>query len=243
MPDDKCPKCHLPMFPGTVRAVSVSAVAQGPDRTFVPPEGQFCLETDNVPCLSRQLAEAKAARETAELVAADRNNRATTLTKLLDREHERCDDLRRRLLLHSQKAADEYWAWQGDGEDHLESLTCPVLIPATELRNIIAAKETAEAACAAMRKDCAWQCSSYEDGARYCDFCHQKLPDHDRCCIFADTLGQALLDRLERYREALEAIRDGCRCTCGEPRNIYCPRCDAVAALDEKEKTDAEADD
>ena len=66
MPDDKCPKCHLPMFPGTVRAVSVSAVAQGPDRTFVPPEGQFCLETDNVPCLSRQLAEAKAARETAE---------------------------------------------------------------------------------------------------------------------------------------------------------------------------------
>jgi hypothetical protein len=31
----------------------------------------------------------------------------------------------------------EYWAWQPDEENHLESLTCPVLIPAEWLRNLI----------------------------------------------------------------------------------------------------------
>jgi len=30
----------------------------------------------------------------------------------------------------------DYWIWQGDGEDHLESLTCPVLIEAQDLRDL-----------------------------------------------------------------------------------------------------------
>ena len=34
---------------------------------------------------------------------------------------------------------DDFWAWQGDGEDHLESLTCPVLIIAKDLQAIIEA--------------------------------------------------------------------------------------------------------
>lgn len=38
--------------------------------------------------------------------------------------------------LHRAKATGEYWAWQGDGEYHLESLTCPVLIPAEVLRKL-----------------------------------------------------------------------------------------------------------
>lgn len=29
---------------------------------------------------------------------------------------------------------NEYWMWQGDGEDHLESLTCPVVISVTKMR-------------------------------------------------------------------------------------------------------------
>ena len=33
---------------------------------------------------------------------------------------------------------EEMWYWQGDGEDHLESLTCPVLIEAADLRAILA---------------------------------------------------------------------------------------------------------
>ena len=35
--------------------------------------------------------------------------------------------------------AGNYWAWQGDGMDHLESLTCPVVIRPEQLREIIKA--------------------------------------------------------------------------------------------------------
>lgn len=44
--------------------------------------------------------------------------------------------LKAQLSMHRAKANGEYWAWQGDGEDHLESLTCPVLIPAESLRKL-----------------------------------------------------------------------------------------------------------
>lgn len=36
-----------------------------------------------------------------------------------------------------EAATGNYWRWQGDGQDHLESLVCPVLIDATDLRAII----------------------------------------------------------------------------------------------------------
>jgi hypothetical protein len=39
-----------------------------------------------------------------------------------------------RMMIQHQKG--EYWCWQGDGEDHLESLTCPVLIQAGTLREM-----------------------------------------------------------------------------------------------------------
>lgn len=35
--------------------------------------------------------------------------------------------------------AGEYWAWDPNGENHLETLSCPVLIPAEWLRNMLAA--------------------------------------------------------------------------------------------------------
>lgn len=38
--------------------------------------------------------------------------------------------------LHRERAG-EVWYWQGDGEDHLESLTCPVLIEADDLRALL----------------------------------------------------------------------------------------------------------
>lgn len=44
-------------------------------------------------------------------------------------------------LLLSERKGD-VWTWQGDSEDHLESLTCPVLIGAGDLRELLAsAKE------------------------------------------------------------------------------------------------------
>lgn len=41
--------------------------------------------------------------------------------------------------------ADGYWRWQGNGEDHLESLTCAVAISASDLRGVFARAEAAEA--------------------------------------------------------------------------------------------------
>jgi hypothetical protein len=43
------------------------------------------------------------------------------------------------LRMHQQKALGEYWVWQGDGTDHPESLSCPVLIHADDLRKLLAA--------------------------------------------------------------------------------------------------------
>lgn len=45
-------------------------------------------------------------------------------------------ELRIKLQQHIDKATGTYWAWQGDDTDHLESLTCPVLIPANDLREL-----------------------------------------------------------------------------------------------------------
>lgn len=50
--------------------------------------------------------------------------------------------LRRENLLYAANARGEFWAWQGDECDHLESLTCPVLIPAAELRALLEAAKT-----------------------------------------------------------------------------------------------------
>jgi hypothetical protein len=46
--------------------------------------------------------------------------------------------LRVELTAHRDRTRGDYWAWQGDGGDYLESLVCPVLIPAASLRGIIA---------------------------------------------------------------------------------------------------------
>lgn len=49
--------------------------------------------------------------------------------------------LRWELQTHRDKARGDYWAWQGDGEDHLESLVCPVLIQPQQLIQILQAAE------------------------------------------------------------------------------------------------------
>lgn len=45
--------------------------------------------------------------------------------------------------LHRMAERGYYWAWQGDGEDRPESLSCPVLVPAAQVRAWIAASATA----------------------------------------------------------------------------------------------------
>jgi len=60
----------------------------------------------------------RAEKAEAELTARDR-----------ELENERG---RRRMA--EQRVSGEVWYWQGDGEDHLESLTCPVIISAEAMR-------------------------------------------------------------------------------------------------------------
>lgn len=42
-----------------------------------------------------------------------------------------------RLTAHLEAEKGNYWSWQGDGEDHLESLVCPVVIQPGLLKKIV----------------------------------------------------------------------------------------------------------
>lgn len=54
-------------------------------------------------------------------------------------------ELRFQNRLHRQKASGEYWAWTGDPvEDQIESLTCPVLVPAEQVRKWVAIQARSE---------------------------------------------------------------------------------------------------
>lgn len=84
-------------------------------------------------------AEAEVARLTVEI---ERRQKAY--------EQERAT-MRREIVTLQEGAAGNYWHWQGDGEDHLESLSCPVLISADQLRAVLAEKgdaHTCTEACA-----------------------------------------------------------------------------------------------
>lgn len=57
-----------------------------------------------------------------------------TRTGELAQEVER---LKAELNTRYAKEIEEVWYWLGDGNDHLESLTCPILIEASELRELL----------------------------------------------------------------------------------------------------------
>lgn len=84
-------------------------------------------------------------------IAIEERSKEELLKAQLAAANERIESLVRELKLHREMAIGNYWAWQSDGEDHLESLICPVLIRANYLAAFIARAEKAEAACAAMR--------------------------------------------------------------------------------------------
>ena len=55
---------------------------------------------------------------------------------LVATEKER-DALRAELDARTAKQTDEFWYWQRDGDNYLESLVCPVLISAADLRGLV----------------------------------------------------------------------------------------------------------
>jgi len=61
-------------------------------------------------------------------------NKVKVLLGKVELHGKECRRLRKVLSLHESKAAGEYWVWQGDGNDHLESLSGAVLIQADDLR-------------------------------------------------------------------------------------------------------------
>lgn len=46
-------------------------------------------------------------------------------------------DLKIQARLMKEAAEGNYWAWQEDGENHLESLTCPVMIDPQDLLKLV----------------------------------------------------------------------------------------------------------
>lgn len=74
------------------------------------------------------------ADKTDAIILENARLRAASLEREAEIERLRADN-----ALYRAKAAGDYWAWQGDGSDHLESLVCPVLIRPEKLLELFAA--------------------------------------------------------------------------------------------------------
>lgn len=59
---------------------------------------------------------------------------------------------RTKFLTQRDEANSNTWIWMGDGEDHPESLTCPVIMSADQLREFVAAKESEQRLRAALEE-------------------------------------------------------------------------------------------
>jgi hypothetical protein len=61
-------------------------------------------------------------------------NNVLAAYKTLQEDNERLYEMAN--MVHA-KESSEYWSWQVDEDNHLESLTCPVLISAEALRELL----------------------------------------------------------------------------------------------------------
>lgn len=65
---------------------------------------------------------------------------ADCTVKKIERQRDALAEKVDRLTAHLEAEKGNYWSWQGDGEDHLESLVCPVVIQPKILEKIIGEK-------------------------------------------------------------------------------------------------------
>ena len=86
----------------------------------------------------RDLAEAKVGSLLAELKKLKRHGAEDA--REIEQKADTIRDLEKRLGIVRTKTED-VWFWQGDGHDHPESLTCPVVMEATTLRSLLAEVE------------------------------------------------------------------------------------------------------
>lgn len=99
----------------------------GENAKFTPNLKMLDMEDDMVylPDVFRHVALSQHALDAGRIEALEK--------KLADSKNE--------LLARYREQIKETWYWQGDGEDHLESTTCPILIEAEDLRQLIAGLE------------------------------------------------------------------------------------------------------
>ena len=88
-----------------------------------------------------------------ELLERDESELLTKAARQLERQEVRIDTLERCLENSYDKLRevrvekfkrfneDEYWIFQDDGEDYIDSLMCPVVMSASKLRELIAVRE------------------------------------------------------------------------------------------------------
>ena len=143
--------------------------------------------------------------------------------------------LRQHITMHEVSQGKDYWIWQGDGEDHPESLTCPVLIQADDLRSILADAKQAE-----VYEGYLCQIASIfgkdarhveGDGEKTIATMEREQVDKLRASDIRRTMFAGM------YRLALKSIAndDALECRCGNDPYTdgeECPRCTAIAVLE-----------
>lgn len=63
--------------------------------------------------------------------------RVRTLARAHQQQAEKLEEAYRQLVCYREGHKENWWVWQGGSEDHLESLTCPVLIHPEALRDMV----------------------------------------------------------------------------------------------------------
>ena len=221
MPDmPKCPECGRPLPEWqTVRCCST------PTCDYV--EDADVLVAD----LRRQLADAKAALSQAQLARLQASDLAARWGREILRLKDELSNQRgayEAAVAEANAAREKAEAYLADSRE-LERLFTAALEHEKKIRG------RAEAACAAAtlvlrqaEPSVEALADKYPGGlplaAAIRGFLHGKQP------------GQAILDERDRYRKGLEIIRDCFPCSCCDELG-RCSRCEAVAALDEKETT------
>lgn len=77
------------------------------------------------------------AEREAEIYTLDQTEVGYDLKRELDATRVKLQKVELEMATRRRLAKDEIWFWQGDGEDHLESLTCPIIITPEALREIL----------------------------------------------------------------------------------------------------------
>ena len=122
-------------IPASTKEAVVGIASAETSATLVPTD---VLALENLPPLPYWARTARAEAKLAEAIVIAKAG--------IEREQELQTKLR---MLHA--GVDDVWFWQGDGQDHPESLSCPVVMSADTLRAMLARATMLEERAAAER--------------------------------------------------------------------------------------------